>query len=102
MLVGYYLDKNVTGKVLVGQLLELEPMGKEAKSIENILIKLHTRKESIPGLNLSSDAADLLLCGNEEEPIDAIFSGISYKSIGRPRLKINFSFTDYTYQKRVK
>ena len=53
MLVGYYLDKNVTGKVLVGQLLELEPMGKEAKSIENILIKLLTRKESIWGLNLS-------------------------------------------------
>jgi hypothetical protein len=61
MLIEYYLDKNVTGKVLVDQLLALEPMGKEVSSIENVLFKLRTNWESIQGLSLTGDQGQTLL-----------------------------------------
>ena len=61
MLIDFYLDKKVTGKVLVDQMLDLAPMGRDAKSIQDVLVKLRSRWESIQGLNLSGEQGQTLL-----------------------------------------
>lgn len=60
-LIDHYLDKNVTGKVMIDKLLELQPMGREPQSIEDVLFKLRNIWVSLKGLHLTGEQGQTLL-----------------------------------------
>jgi len=60
-LVDYYLDKNVTGTVLIDSLLQLPPMTRDPQSIEDVLFGLRNIWVSLKGLNLTGEQGQTLL-----------------------------------------
>lgn len=60
-LVDYYLDRNITGKVMIDKLLKLEPMTRDPKSVEDVLFGLRQIWTSLQGLKMTGKQGQTLL-----------------------------------------